>query len=128
MAITFKTPRQAQDFGSLTNTNKRLYQFANLLSSFISLEFNKDVVVTDVFRTKEEFDALYAQTPVERRPTDSPHCYWNAFDLRSTLYTEAELTRIQAFADSFRYKNGVKKVMLLHSIDGNSRHMHFQYV
>lgn len=125
--IGFKTPRQEADFNELKNKNLRLYEFVILLTKFVNLELKKEVVLTDVFRSKEEFDALYAATPPEKRPASSPHCLWNAVDIRSSIYTPAEITRIVSFANQFKYKDGSKPVALYHTISGNVAHMHFQY-
>lgn len=126
MSIQFKTPRQTSDFGALQTKNPKLAQIANALSIFVSVNYGKDIVVTDVFRTKEEFDSLYAATPVERRPTDSPHCHYNAFDLRSSIYTSDEVDRIVSFLNLFNNPSG-RPVCLYHKIAGGTTHFHVQY-
>ena len=123
--MNFKSQRQLNDFNELSNKNMKLLHIVTLLDNFTQLEFNKEIVVTDVFRTKEEFDALYAATPVEKRPASSPHCTWNAVDLRSNTFTDSEINTMLTFLNCFKNKNN-KKVAIYHSIAGNVNHFHLQ--
>lgn len=125
--LKFKTTKQETEFGELQTKNPGLYNIGVTLSVFVKNAFNKDVVVTDVFRTKEEFDALYAATPIEKRPKDSPHCHYNAFDLRSRLYTEAEIRQLLNYLNNnFKNPSGLP-IALYHKIAGNVEHFHIQY-
>jgi hypothetical protein len=125
--ILFKTDRQKSDFEQLKSKNPRIVRLATALSEFCELELKKDITVTDVFRTQEEFEALYSQTPPEKRPPTSPHMRWEALDLRSSVFTDREIERMLAFLNCFSYQGGQRKVALYHTIAGNVAHFHIQY-
>lgn len=125
--VQFKTDRIKDEYSQLHESNNRLWQLIYTLSQFTELEFNKDVVLTCIYRTEEENNALYAETPPEKRPPTSPHCSWKAVDLRSTIYTDTEITRMLEFLNCFRYQGGQRKVAIYHLINGNTWHMHIQY-
>lgn len=98
-----------------------------MLADFVHFEFKEDLVVTSIFRTQAEHDALYALTPPDKRPKTSPHMYWNAFDIRSTVFSDAEKQRMLKFLNCFTYLTGQgKPVAILHSIAGNVEHFHVQ--
>jgi hypothetical protein len=124
--ILFKTDRIKQEFLKLQTLNPNLYKLIGIIGFFCEEELHKDITLTEVFRTQEEQKALYAQTPPERRPAFSPHMYWRAVDIRSFNFTQAEIARILALANCFRYVQG-KPVALCHSVTGNAMHLHFQY-
>lgn len=123
--MNFKTERQKDDVYKLSLYNPQLYKLLVILDNFTQFEFGKEFVVTDVFRTKEEFDALYAATPVDKRPTDSPHCHWEAVDLRSTTFTDSEIKTMLTFLNCFKNPSG-KPTALYHTIAGNAFHFHIQ--
>jgi hypothetical protein len=128
VALKFKTTRIETEFKQLeAEKNKALAALVYSLATFVSLELNKDVVLTEVLRTQEEFDKLYAATPVAKRPKTSPHLFWRAVDIRSSIYTPDEIKRILAFLNAFRYIEG-RPVALYHAIAGNVAHFHIQYV
>ena len=80
MALQFKDVDQSDQFGDLTITEPRLYGLVCALANFCDTSFNKDLVVTDVFR-----------------PGNSgPHGQGRAVDVRAHYgyWTETELSRI----------------------------------
>ncbi len=122
--MRFKEPRQNQEFSELKTQNPRLYALMLSIDSFVTLEMKKDVCVTSIFRTEAEHKALYAQTP--NPPATSPHCFWEAVDLRSTDFTPTEIVRINGYANQFTFRNN-KPVCLYHQVTGGVFHFHFQY-
>lgn len=127
MAIQFKTDRQKEEWFQLQSKNYKLYRLVKALNEFTELEFNKDILLTEVFRTQAEFDSLYTQTPIEQRPKTSPHLNWGAVDLRSSIYSDREIQRLLSFLNVFTYFGGQRKVALYHTIAGNTMHFHIQY-
>ncbi len=125
--VEFKTDRIKKEYLELKTKNNRLYRLIECISEFVSLEFNKNVVLTEVLRTQAEFEALYAQTPPAQKPARSPHMDWKAVDLRSSIYTPEEITRLVAFCNQFRFRAGLKKVAIYHKINGNAFHFHVQF-
>lgn len=126
MGITFKTDRIKEEWRELDRRNPKLTGVLNCLSNFVTLEFQKDVVITCIFRSEAENEALYAETPPDKRPPTSPHMTWHAADLRSSIYTEQEINKMLQFLNSFSYAGGQRKVALYHIIAGNSFHLHVQ--
>jgi hypothetical protein len=125
--MRFKTPRQQSDFNELPVHNVKLKRVLEILDQFCSMEFGKDICLTDVYRTKAEFDALYAATPADKRPKTSPHCYWRAADIRSTDFTDAQIKKMLTFLNCFTYTSGQgKPVAIYHVINGNTFHTHIQ--
>lgn len=125
--MRFKTPRQQTEFDQLKLMNPKLRHIALSLDSFCQAEFGKDICITDIYRTQEEFNALYSATPLERRPTSSPHLTWGAFDVRSSECTTQEKQSMVQFLQRFSYGDGsARPVALLHTIAGNVEHFHVQ--
>lgn len=126
--MRFKTLQVEQEYATLfdQNKNQRLGKLLVALELFVSLEFGKELTLTSIFRTQEEHDALYAHTPPDKRPARSPHMDWGAVDLRSSDFTQEEITKMLSFLNCFSRKDG-KKVAIYHTISGNVAHFHIQY-
>lgn len=126
--MKFKTPRINDEFYNKLHTkNLKLYSILIMLDSFIKMEYNKEITLTEIYRSKEEFDALYAQTPEDKRPKTSPHMFWNAADIRSSDFTSFEKEKMKQFLNSFTYTTGQgKPVCIIHTITGNVEHCHVQ--
>lgn len=123
--MRFKTDKQLEDVNTLAVKNPKLYQILHMLEDFCTLEFKKDICVTDVYRTPADLAEIYKEVP---KPwPNSPHLYWNAFDLRSTDFIESERIRMLQFLNSFSYTSGQgKPVSFIHAITGNVMHFHVQ--
>jgi len=80
VSIQFKDLSQMDEFNDLTITEPRLYGMVLALSNFCATEFNKDVVITDVFR----------------HGNSGPHGQGRAVDIRAHwgYWTKDELSRI----------------------------------
>lgn len=122
-----KTNRIAEEFQTLDVKNKRLKQLIMLTDQFSKLEFGKEIVVTEIYRTVEEQKELYKHTPPDRRPKVSPHQLWHSVDLRSWIYTDREIERLLEFLNCFRYLEGQRKVAVYHKIRMGAAHFHVQY-
>lgn len=124
MPLRFKVDRIRDEFADLIQKNNKLFLLLVELERFVREGLGKDVVLTSILRTKEENDALYTQTPVDKRPKSQPHCTWEAVDIRSAVYTDDEIKRILGFINgSYKNKNG-KPAALYHMINGNVPHFH----
>lgn len=124
--MQFKTDRLREEMNQLLVKNTELWKLMDVLDVYAKLEFSKDIVITSIFRTEEENAALYAATPIDKRPARSPHMDWKAVDIRSSNFTDAEITKMLAFLNCFTNKNG-KRIALYHEIPGNVKHFHIQY-
>ncbi len=116
--IQFKTPRIADEWLLLGLKNDRLKGVLLALEQFVEIEFRKDVVITCLLRTQQENSACGGIIM-------SPHLSWQAADLRSSIYTEAEINRMVTFLNQFTYRDG-KKTALYHRVVGGAPHFHVQ--
>lgn len=127
MAIDFKTDRIRKEFLELQSRNPHLFSLLDELNIWVSNNLRKDIVITHLYRTKAEHDALYAQTPPEKRPKLSPHTLWQAADIRSKGFTDQEIGAIVKFITN-RFKNpSGKPTAFAHAIAGGAFHVHIQY-
>lgn len=125
--MKFKTDRIKQEFQQLYTKNRKLAEVLELLNLYTSLEFQKEITVTEILRTQAEFDALYSQTPAEKRPKTSPHLFWKGADLRSRDFTDKEKEKMKTFLNCFSYASGQgRPVCIIHTIAGNVEHFHVQ--
>jgi len=126
MSIQTKDSRISKEYAELPVHNPRMIQVLLALSLFCEAEFKKHIMITSIFRTQQEHDALYAATEPAKRPLTSPHMTWEGVDLRSSTFTDAEITRMVAFLNMFTYRGG-KPVALYHKIAGGANHFHIQF-
>jgi hypothetical protein len=122
--ILFKTPRLEAEFNQLPIQNPRLGRLLKLGSEFMDIEFGKNIVVTEIFRTPEENAALYKAAGKE--PDWRPHTMWMAADLRSSVFSQREIERLAAFFNQFTVFSGQRKCATYHAIKGNVEHFHIQ--
>jgi hypothetical protein len=122
-----KTPKIAEEFIKLEQQNKKLYDLLLLADKYSRMELGKELVLTHIFRTKAEHEELYKDTPAAKRPASSPHQIWRAADLRSTIYTDAQIKKLLAFFNTFTGIQG-KPVAVHHVVAGQQWHFHVSYV
>lgn len=126
--MQFKEPRVATEYQELPNKNPKLLTLLNDIEKYSLDAFNKEPMVTRIFCTKEEEDALYVDN-MAARPKVSPHEVWEAADLRSIIYTDDQINKLVNYVNSrYKYHTGLHPVALYHKISGNAFHFHFQYV
>lgn len=124
--LTTKTPKIEAELKLLQIHNPRLYSLLEMLSKFSELELGKDIMITSILRTQAEHDALYAATEASKRPTSSPHMFWEAVDIRSAGIPPIAKSRMLNFLNQFSFRNG-KQVAMCHAIAGGAEHFHIQY-
>lgn len=133
MAIQLKdnSTRLAEELVQLSERNQSLQEVLENLASFASLEFNKDVIITAIYRTQEEQDKIYKGkvnargVSYDANPWKSPHQLWEAIDIRSTVYNSQEIQRMLAFLNCFKYRQN-QPVAIYHNV-GLGDHFHIQY-
>lgn len=121
--MQFKTPRIREEFIDLTMKNDNLFKILTHADQYSQQEFKKEVVLTCIYRTPEENAALYASS-VE--PAWRPHTAWCGADLRSTIYTDAEIQKLLSFLNHFTVYGGQRRCASYHTIAGNVFHFHVQ--
>jgi hypothetical protein len=122
--ITFKTARIELEFAQLKSKNETLHGIITLSADFARMEIKKDVVITSIYRSPEENKELYKDAGGP--PAWQPHTVWRGVDLRSTIYTDAELQKLLAFFNLFTVFGGQRKCASVHKIAGNQLHFHVQ--
>jgi hypothetical protein len=122
--ITFKTGRQRSEFERLRELNPRLRQVLTIAAEYVSLEFGKDLMVTELYRTPEETKALYASYPAP--PEWRPHENWLGADLRSWTLTDREIQKLVTFLNCFTAFKGQRQTCVYHAIKGGAAHLHAQ--
>lgn len=126
--MNFKTQREKNEFASLTDKNAKLKVLLEALDVYTEQAFGKEIMLTRIFCTPGEEDALYVNDP-SARPKVSPHEVWQGADLRSSIFTEDEINKVLTYLNSrYKYKNGALPVAFYHKISGNAYHFHVQYV
>jgi hypothetical protein len=124
MALTFKTLNERDEYLELPKRNPKLLDLLIDLTAYTAKKHGKDITLTSVYRDEEEQKDLYKESPT--RPAASPHCTWQAVDLRSSTLTQEEMDDMCAYLNS-RYKNANGKVVAFtHKIPGNVMHFHLQ--
>lgn len=123
--MRFKDQRCASEFQQLTIKNERLLRLITALEIFCENEFKKDICITSIYRTQEEHDALYANTPLPDKPGTSPHCFWEACDIRSSDFDIMQIDKMLKFLNAFTFRHG-RNTALYHKINGNAYHFHIQ--
>lgn len=118
-----KDQRIADEWNVLPVHNKRLAMILNMVANYSTHEFSKELIITCIYRSPTENSALYAQS-VE--PSWRPHTQWLAVDLRSSIYTDAEIQKLLSFLNSFTVFGGNRKCAIYHQIAGNAFHFHVQ--
>ncbi len=121
--IQFKTARLEGEYQSLLATNKRLYALLILMQEYSKLNFGKDIVVTCLYRSEAENKALYSPNP---EPAWKPHTLWLAADLRSSIFTDAEIKKLLVFLNTITVFSGQRNCGVYHQIAGNVFHFHIQ--
>jgi len=95
----------------------------DLLVVNVEQEFNKNLVITCLYRSPEENAALY-KGAIE--PKWRPHTLWCGADLRSSIYTQDEIQKLLSFLNHFTVFSGQRKCASYHAIAGNVHHFHVQ--
>lgn len=124
MSISFKTPRVRDEFVELATKNHALSELLIELADYVSTHFKQDLTLTSILRTPEEQAALYVHSA--HKVLKSTHMEWKAVDLRSLVFTKAEIDEIVKFLNG-KYKNkDGRPVALYHTVLGGAPHFHIQ--
>lgn len=124
------SPRLKKELIELQDKNKELHELVIDLYKWIAKEINKDTIITMIFRTDAEQDELYKHSDkYKNKPFKSPHQFWHAVDLRTSIYNDEEIEKIVKYLndkyDSTNYYGWTAKA---HAIKGNAMHFHINYV
>ncbi len=124
--MKFKTLRIEAEYNQLFLRNPKLLSLLKAVNEYSTTELGKEPVITELLRSEEEYQALYAANPAAL-PASRPHSKWQAADLRSSIYTPREIERLLAFIHCFTFYGGQRTTAIYHMIAGNVPHFHIQY-
>ena len=108
----------------------KLRDMVELGERFTKHQFNKELTITEIFRTQESQDEIYGNNPkYQEKPWKSVHQYWRGIDLRVWDFTEHEIEKLTTFFNCFEYdpNRPEKKTCLVHNV-GAGLHYHLQVI
>jgi hypothetical protein len=122
MPLLFKTPRIRDEYAQLPQKNERLFELVVDLAQHVQDTYKLDLTLTSIYRTADEQAALYAQSL--HKVLKSDHMTFEAVDLRSLVFTKAEIDALVAYING-KWKNADgRPVALYHTVVGNAPHFH----
>lgn len=124
--MIFKEFHMQQEFETLRSKNPKLANMLDIADCYITLEFNKEMVVTEVYRSEDEYKKLYAPD-LSKMPAHRPHSKYEAVDLRSSVFTDLEIQKLLTFLHLFTSYGGQKTSAIYHQIAGGVFHFHVQH-
>ena len=133
-----ESPRLKDELKTLKERNNPLFELIVDLADWIDSEFNKNTVITMIYRTDSEQNAIYKGTfrgsrSYDENPWKSPHQVWTAIDIRSRIYTEEEIQKIKNYLNTkHNSTNYYKTTAMYHEVTNSSgqslgKHFHLQY-
>jgi hypothetical protein len=108
--------------------DQRLKGIVLLSASIMLYEYNTPMVLTHIYRTQAEQDAIYAtDMKYQKAPWQSVHQYHRGVDARVTDLGQSKANSLALKINSmFDYdQTKSKKVVLVHDV-GQGNHIHFQ--
>lgn len=128
--VKFKTDRIAKEFKELPSKNNELHELAEDLSHFIKNSFNKELVITMIYRTDQEQDDIYKNDPKYKlKKFKSPHQFWHALDIRSNTFDKLEISKIEDYLNcKYNTSNFYMWTAKWHMVSGQAYHFHVQFI
>lgn len=109
----------------IKRVNKDLFDLLVDLSRWVAEEFERDTIITMLYRTQEEQERIYGKGTKRK----SPHQFYHAADIRSRIFSDEEIKRIEDYLnnkyDSTNYYRWTAKN---HKVAGGTYHFHIQYI
>lgn len=114
--ICFKDPELFVQFHKLKDKNMLMYHLAVELADYSYTWFDKQAIVTSVYRgpTNELYNPM------------SVHGFWRGVDFRSSIYIDDELAELEGFVNGnyvYDPKRPEKQCFMVH---GDPPHIHVQ--
>lgn len=112
----------------LMKENKPLYDLLFDLAEFIKESFSKELIITMIFRTDDEQDAIYKDDPKYiTKKFKSPHQIHQAADIRSKIFTSEEIKKIEDFLNTkYNPVNVYAWTAKNHKVGAGAEHFHIQ--
>jgi len=130
--------RIKNELKDLKSKNEPLLDLIIDLYHYVDNQFDKDVIITMIAREQAEQDTIYKDTYRGSRaynddPWKSPHQVWTAIDIRSSIYTDSEIKKIEEYLNmKYNNSNYYKVTAMYHEVttaDGRKlgKHFHINY-
>lgn len=120
--IKFKTAKLREEFYDLARTDPRIRAVASELALWCEKLFEKDLVITCVWRSEEKQLRIYGETKPSAHFL-APQC--RAVDIRAhrNYFSSYELENIQSFIQKYFPRRDRLPAVLLHGL-GDNFHIH----
>lgn len=115
--IDFKTDKIKKQWDS-EKLNPRLKKYILILGLYTYTEYNKQIILTSIYRTKKEEYLL---------KSSGIHNCWRAIDIRTSNLTELEIKRIVKICNEFlHYDSGEYRDIAVYGDSRHRDHIHCQ--
>lgn len=113
----------------LNGDNKALCDIIIDAAKYCHAHFGKPTTITMIYRTQLEQDGFYKNDPkYKKEKFFSPHQLWSAVDLRSHIYTQAEIDQLVEYLNGMYNKSNLYAwTTKCHEVSDNGMHFHVQY-
>ena len=130
MAIKAKnnSKRIIEEIWELKSKNKPLLKLLFDVRDYCMDMFEKDIVITMIYRTDDEQDMIYRDNNrYQKKKFKSPHQFFHALDLRSNTFEKEEIEELVKYLnDKYDDSNFYKFTAMCHNV-GHGNHFHIQY-
>lgn len=129
LLIKNDSERIKKELKDLKTVNEPLLMLLIDLYIWVFKKFNKDVVITMIYRTQEEQDSIYGNNiKYKQKPWRSPHQFHHACDIRSIIFTDKEIAEIEDYLNNkYNKSNYYKWTAKNHKVGKGAYHFHIQY-
>lgn len=105
--------------------NRGLFDLILDLYHCAELLFDKDVIMTMIYRTQEEQESIYGKGTKKK----SPHQFYHAIDIRSRIYSQDEIDQMVNYINTkYNEDNYYKWTTKVHEVGNHGIHFHIQFV
>lgn len=120
--------RLGREHNALRKHNRGLYDLLIQLDEYVHAQFDKNVIITMIYRTQGEQDYLYRNSArYKKKKFKSPHQFWHAVDIRSRTFTHREIDMIVRWLNrEYNKINYYKWTAKCHDV-GSGMHFHIQF-
>lgn len=124
-----KSTRLENEYNKLKTKNPTLYKIVQELNEYANEMYDKNLLVTMIYRKQSEQDYLYRNSSrYKQRKFKSPHQFWHAIDLRSRTFTDIEIADMVGYVNSkYDDKNHYRFTADFHQVGNNGFHFHINY-
>lgn len=121
--------RLEKEFNQLNQKNPELRRLLMDVAFFTKRKFNKNIVITMIYRTQEEQDEIYKDdSKYKTKKFKSPHQFFHAADLRSSSFESSEIKKIEDYLNNKYNENNYYKWTARDHTVGLGMHFHLQFV